>query len=87
MNRRDSRSDSGYSRRGFRRRKACRFCQNPDIKIDYKDAKALKPFISEKGRIIPRRITGNCARHQRELALAIKRARVLAILPFTALTV
>jgi small subunit ribosomal protein S18 len=74
----------GASRRVYRGRKVCRFCKNPGIKIDYKDAKALRPFISERGKIVPRRISGNCARHQREVCVAINRARNLAILPFTA---
>jgi small subunit ribosomal protein S18 len=74
----------GAPRRVYRGRKACRFCKNTEIKIDYKDAKALRPFISERGKIVPRRISGNCARHQREVCVAINRARNLAILPFTA---
>ncbi len=64
------------------RRKVCRFCAE-GIKIDYKDAKALRPFLTDRGKIIPRRTTGTCAKHQRELSTAIKRARILAILPFT----
>jgi small subunit ribosomal protein S18 len=71
-------------RRVFRARRVCRFCKKPDIKIDYKDAKALRPFITERGKIVPRRITGNCAKHQREVCGAINRARNLAIVPFTA---
>ncbi len=64
------------------RRKVCRFCAE-GIKIDYKDAKALRPFLTDRGKIVPRRTTGTCAKHQRELSVAIKRARILAILPFT----
>lgn len=67
------------------RRKFCRFCKE-DLAIDYKDAKALKPYLTERGKIVPRRITGTCAKHQRELAMAIKRARVLAIIPFTTIS-
>jgi len=69
-------------RRVFHRRKVCRFCTDSNLKIDYKDPASLRHFISEKGKIIPRRITGNCANHQRELTLAIKRARAIALLPF-----
>jgi len=68
------------------RRKVCRFCQDPELTIDYKDAKALRPFITERGKIVPRRISGTCAKHQRELATAIKRARVLAIIPFSTIS-
>jgi small subunit ribosomal protein S18 len=70
-------------RRGFKRRKVCRFCSDKDAKIDYKDPNTLKYFITERGKIIPRRISGNCARHQRSITTAIKRARHLALLPFT----
>ena len=66
------------------RRKVCRFCADKKIVIDYKDPKLLKYFITERGKIVPRRISGNCARHQREIAAAIKRARHIALLPFVA---
>ena len=66
---------------GFLRRKVCRFCVDSHLKIDYKDQKTLRLFVSETGKMIPRRISGNCARHQRPLALAVKRARQLALLP------
>ncbi len=69
-------------RRIYHRRKVCRFCADSKIVIDYKDAKTLKYFITERGKIIPRRITGTCATHQRALTLAIKRARAIALLPF-----
>jgi small subunit ribosomal protein S18 len=69
-------------RRVFHRRKVCRFCADSSITIDYKDSKTLKYFITERGKIIPRRITGTCATHQRSLTLAIKRARAIALLPF-----
>ncbi len=69
---------------GFVRRKVCRFCADSTIQIDYKDPKGLRLFISETGKMIPRRISGNCARHQRPLATAIKRARHLALLPTSA---
>lgn len=68
---------------GFVRRKVCRFCADSELAIDYKDQKTLRLFVSETGKMIPRRISGNCARHQRPLAIAIKRARQLALLPFT----
>ncbi len=69
-------------RSGFVRRKVCRFCADSTLEIDYKDAKALRLFTTEIGKMIPRRIPGNCAKHQRALAAAIKRARHIAILPF-----
>ncbi|MBN2532955.1 MAG: 30S ribosomal protein S18 [Spirochaetales bacterium] len=65
----------------FFKRKICRFC-NGSVKINYKDADILRRFTTERGKIIPRRITGTCAKHQRRLAKAIKRARILALLPF-----
>jgi small subunit ribosomal protein S18 len=68
---------------GFQRRKVCRFCADSSLPIDYKDQKTLRLFVSETGKMIPRRISGNCARHQRPLATAIKRARQLALLPYT----
>ena len=71
-------------KKGFVRRKVCRFCADSSLPIDYRDAKTLRLFISETGKMIPRRISGNCARHQRPLALAIKRARHLALLPTSA---
>lgn len=73
------------ARRGkkFFRKKVCRFCANK-AKIDYKDADGLKRFTTERGKILPRRITGTCAKHQREVALAIKRARAICLLPFVA---
>jgi small subunit ribosomal protein S18 len=69
-------------RRVYHRRKVCRFCADSKIVIDYKDSRNLKYFITERGKIIPRRITGTCAKHQRTLTLAIKRARAIALLPF-----
>lgn len=70
-------------RRTFHRRKVCRFCVDGELKIDYKDGKTLRYFVTERGKIVPRRISGNCAKHQRVLTLAIKRARQIALLPFT----
>lgn len=70
-------------RRTFHRRKICRFCADSTLKIDYKDMRTLRYFVTERGKIIPRRISGNCAKHQRQLTLAIKRARHIALLPYT----
>ena len=72
----------GARPRFFRRKKPCRFCVKKDLMIDYKDVATLRNYISGRGKIKPRRFTGNCARHQRELARAIKRARNIALLPF-----
>jgi small subunit ribosomal protein S18 len=69
--------------RGFGRRKVCRYCADKNLKVDYKNAGDLKYFVTERGKIVPRRISGNCARHQREVATAIKRGRNLALLPYT----
>ena len=69
-------------RKFFHRRKVCRFCADSNIKIDYKSADTLRFFLTERGKIIPRRISGCCAKHQRELTVAIKRARTLALLPY-----
>ena len=70
-------------RRTFRRQKVCKFCLDKVLVVDFKDVKRLRGFVSDRGKIIPRRISGNCARHQRKLTVAIKRARVLSLLPFT----
>ena len=84
-----SNSRRGRDRRGrggrgaqIRKKRVCRFCENKDVYIDYKNEKKLQRFVSEQGRIIPKRITGTCSRHQRMLVQAIKRARHLALLPF-----
>ena len=69
------------------RRKVCRFCADKTLKVDYKDVRTLGSFITEGGKIVPSRTSGNCAKHQRQLAVAIKRARVLALLPFSTLGV
>lgn len=65
-----------------RRKKVCLFCTDKTAVIDYKDAARLRKYISERGKILPRRVSGTCAKHQRELTTAIKRARVLALLPY-----
>jgi small subunit ribosomal protein S18 len=64
------------------RKRLCRFCESGTLYIDYKDERMIGRFLSERGKIIPRRISGTCARHQRQLVLAIKRARHLALLPY-----
>ena len=79
------RADSPMKRRGGRRRKkVCVFCGDKNGVIDYKDVAKLKRYVSERGKILPRRITGNCAKHQRALTVAIKRARHLALMPYIA---
>lgn len=76
------RENAPYRKRApRRRRKVCAFCGKDNV-IDYKDAAKLRRFISERGKILPRRVTGNCAKHQRAVTLAVKRARHLAILPY-----
>jgi small subunit ribosomal protein S18 len=71
-------------RRRYSRRKGCRFCADKSLVIDYKEVRTLRYFITERGKIVPRRISGNCAEHQRKIREAIKRARNIALLPFTA---
>ena len=75
----------GYGRRRFlfRRRKYCKFCEHKTRWIDHKDIKTLQNYTPERSKILPRRISGNCAKHQRLLMQAIKRARMIALLPFT----
>lgn len=80
----DRRSSRPAPRRRFGRRKGCRFCGDKDLVIDYKEIKNLRYFVSERGKIVPRRISGNCASHQRQVTEAIKRARNIALLPFSA---
>jgi small subunit ribosomal protein S18 len=70
-------------RRYYSRPRVCQFCTDPSTKIDYKQAETMRRFITDEGKIRPRRQTGTCARHQRQLAKAIKRARHVALLPFT----
>src|SRR5579885_1321784 len=77
----------GMRRRSGSRRKVCRFCADKTLKVDYKDVRTLSGFITEGGKIVPSRTSGNCAKHQRQLAIAIKRARVIALLPFSTLGV
>ena len=72
----------GPKKRSMGRRKMCKFCGDETIKIDYKDAGLLKYFITDRGKLVPRRISGNCAKHQREIATGVNRARMIAIMPF-----
>jgi len=67
----------------FKKKRGCRFCEQKIKVIDYKDDRLLRRFITERGKIVPRRISGNCAKHQRQLTQAIKRGRHLAMLPYT----
>src|SRR5262252_5590545 len=78
---------TGGRRRPGGRRKVCRFCADKTLRVDYKDVRTLGSFITEGGKIVPSRTSGNCAKHQRQLAVAIKRARVIALLPFSTLGV
>ena len=71
----------------LKKRRPCRFCESKEEYIDYKDEKRLFKFISEQGKIIPKRITGTCAKHQRQLVQSIKRARHLALIPFVSETI
>ena len=73
-----------FRRGGRRRRKVCYFTTNKITKIDYKDVEKLKKYVTERGKILPKRITGTCAMHQREVTTAIKRARIVALLPYVA---
>ncbi|UCD83833.1 MAG: 30S ribosomal protein S18 [Deltaproteobacteria bacterium] len=70
-------------RPSFQYRRGCRFCSQSILKVDFKDPKILRNYITERGKIVPRRLSGNCAKHQRQITVAIKRARNLALLPYT----
>jgi small subunit ribosomal protein S18 len=70
---------------GFGRKKVCRFCAEKNSKVDFKDQATLKYFVTERGKIIPRRISGNCSKHQRQISTAIKRSRGLALIPYLSL--
>ena len=72
----------GDKKRSLGRRKMCKFCADEAIKIDYKDASLLKYFITDRGKLVPRRLSGNCAKHQREISTAVNRARMIALMPF-----
>jgi len=77
----DRGGDLLWRRRG--RRRVCRFCTDKAIVIDYKDPQSLRYFVTERGKIVPQHISGTCAKHQRAVTQAIKRARLIALLPFT----
>ncbi len=74
--------DQDSGRRKSLRRRACKFCADENLAIDYKNAALLKYFITDRGKLVPRRLTGNCAKHQRAIARAIARARMIALMPF-----
>jgi small subunit ribosomal protein S18 len=74
-------------KKSFGRRRVCQFCADATIEIDYKDPKLLSRFVTERGKIIPRRITGVCAKHQRKLTSSIKQSRHIALMPYTSSTV
>lgn len=74
---------SAAPRRRFGRRKICRYCADKNLTIDYKDTDNLRYYLSERGKIVPRRISGTCATHQRQIAEAIKNARQIALLPYS----
>jgi len=85
---RDDRKPGGDDKRGnqgraFVRRRGCRFCSDSNIRIDYKDRQLLYPMITERAKIVPRRITGTCSYHQRQLTIAIKRARHMAVISYS----
>ena len=71
-------------RGGIRRKKVCQFCADKTETIDYKDVEKLRKYVTDRGKILPKRITGTCAMHQRQVTRAIKRARIVALLPYTA---
>lgn len=81
MAERNERNDRPQRKRP--RKKTCQFCVDKVQEIDYKDVAKIRRYVSERGKIVPRRVSGNCAKHQRQLTTAIKRARIIAILPFT----
>ena len=78
------RQNKNRRKKTFQRHKICRFCADSSLTIDYKDYATLRHFVTERGKIVPRRISGNCARHQRKITSAVKRARNISLLPFSA---
>ena len=77
-------NSSNFNRKRRKRRpKVCHFCVDKIEHVDYKEVEKLKKYVTERGKIVPRRVTGTCAKHQRQLTRAIKRARIIALLPFT----
>ena len=83
MNKRGGERAAGGGKMRKPKKRVCNFCIDKVEHIDYKDVNKLRRFVTERGKIIPRRISGNCAKHQRQLTIAIKRARNIALLPFT----
>jgi small subunit ribosomal protein S18 len=79
----DRRGGKGGGRGGPSRRKVCRFCSETTTLIDYKNPQLLRSFITDRGKMVPRRISGSCAKHQRAISTAIRRARMLALLPIS----
>jgi small subunit ribosomal protein S18 len=79
----DRRGGKGGGRGGPSRRKVCRFCSETTTLIDYKNPQLLRSFITDRGKMVPRRISGSCAKHQRSISVAVRRARMLALLPIT----
>jgi small subunit ribosomal protein S18 len=82
MNERTPRAQ-GSKQKPYYKRKTCKFCEDKNLPIDYKSPHILRDFITERGKMLPRRITGTCSNHQKKLAIEIKRARIMALLPFT----
>lgn len=80
---RNNNDDDSMPRQRRIKKKVCMYCADKNLVIDYKDIDKLKKFVSEKGKILPRRVTGLCAKHQREVTTAVKRARHIALLPYT----
>lgn len=80
--RRRQNNNRNRRKKTFQKHKVCRFCADGNLNIDYKDYPTLRHFVTERGKIIPRRISGNCAKHQRKITAAVKRARNIALLPF-----
>ena len=83
MDDRGDKDGRGGKNRSAPRRKVCRFCAEPTIAIDYKSPQLLRAFITDRGKIVPRRISGTCAKHQRSISVSVRRARMLALMPFT----
>ncbi len=77
-----TRNANNFKKRGRRRKRVCQFCAEKATSIDYKDVNKLKKSVSERGKILPRRVTGTCAKHQRKLTTAVKRARHMALLAY-----
>lgn len=75
--------EGGRGGRGGARRRMCRFCADKEVRVDYKDVNMLRMYITDRGKLVPRRISGNCAKHQREVVRAVKQARNIALVPFT----